>query len=360
MPLRSRFGLTATAISSNQVNLNWVTATDTGGSGLANYQVYLNGTQIATVTTASYAATGLSPNTAYCFTVSASDNAGNVSAQSSQACATTLGTVPVAPSGLVATAVSSSQIDLTWQDNSSNESGFMVQRASSSGGPWTQIGIVGANVTSCAHTGLTASTTYFYRVCAYNTAGNSAFSSVTSASTSAAPDTTAPSIPSGVIVTATSTSQVSVSWNVSTDSGGSGLAGYQVYRNDTRVTTTTSTSYTDNGLSATSLYCYTIVAYDNAGNDSSASSQECATTPAGASTDPAPPSNLATMAVTTTSITLNWQDNSNNELGFQIQRATSSNGPWDVVGSTGANVTTYTDIGLDPATTYYYQVAAFN
>jgi len=236
----------------------------------------------------------------------------------------------------------------------------MVQRASSSGGPWTQIGIVGANVTSCAHTGLTASTTYFYRVCAYNGAGNSVYSSVTSASTPAAPDTTAPSVPSGVSVSATSTSQVSVSWNASTDTGGSGMAGYHVYRDGTRVTTTTGTSYADSGLSAASLYCYTIVAYDNAGNNSAASSQACATTSAGASTDPTPPSNLATMGVTATSITLNWQDNSNNETGFQIQRATSPSGPWSVVGSTGANATSYTDTGLDPTTTYYYEVVAFN
>jgi hypothetical protein len=66
------------------------------------------------------------------------------------------------------------------------------------------------------------------------------------------------------------------------------------------------------------------------------------------------------MGVTATSITLNWQDNSDNEVGFQIQRATSSGGPWSVVGSTGANATSYTDMGLDPSTTYYYQVAAFN
>jgi hypothetical protein len=66
------------------------------------------------------------------------------------------------------------------------------------------------------------------------------------------------------------------------------------------------------------------------------------------------------MAVTSTSITLNWQDNSNNELGFQIQRATSPGGPWNLIGSTGANVTSYTDNGLSPSTTYYYQVAAFN
>jgi fibronectin type 3 domain-containing protein len=261
---------------------------------------------------------------------------------------------------MVASPSSASQINLTWQDNSSSESGFIVQRASSSSGPWTQIGIVGANVTSCAHTGVTASTTYFYRVCAYNASGNSVFSIVTSATTPAAPDTTPPSIPSGIVATATSTSQVSVSWSVSTDTGGSGLAGYQVYRNGTLVTTTTGTSYTDSGLLANTLYCYTLVASDNAGNSSSASSEACATTPTPAAANPAAPSNLATMNVDATDVTLTWQDNSDNETGFQIQRATSSGGPWSVVGSVGANVTTYTDSGLSPSTTYYYEVAAFN
>jgi hypothetical protein len=64
--------------------------------------------------------------------------------------------------------------------------------------------------------------------------------------------------------------------------------------------------------------------------------------------------------VTATFITLNWQDNSNNELGFQIQRATSIDGPWSVIGTAGANVTSFTDRGVSPNITYYYEVAAFN
>jgi fibronectin type III domain protein len=72
------------------------------------------------------------------------------------------------------------------------------------------------------------------------------------------------------------------------------------------------------------------------------------------------PSNLAAMYLTPTSIELTWQYNSTNELGFQIQRSTSSGGPWNVVATVGAGVTSYTDTGLDPVTTYYYEVAAFN
>src|SRR6266567_6112401 len=94
--------------------------------------------------------------------------------------------LPAAPSNLAATAVSASQINLGWQDNSSNESGFNIQRAPTSSGAWTQIGSVGAGATTYADTGLSASTTYYYRVYAYNSKGNSGYSAVAVATTQAA------------------------------------------------------------------------------------------------------------------------------------------------------------------------------
>jgi uncharacterized repeat protein (TIGR03803 family) len=172
--------------------------------------------------------------------------------------------------------------------------------------------------------------------------------------------TIAPSIPSGGMGSAVSISGLTITWGPSTDFSGLGLAGYQVYRDGVLIATTTATSFSDSGLSSNTQYCYTIVAYDNAGNTSSVSSQICVTTLSPSPTDPAPPSNLVVTMETSTSLTLNWQDNSNNELGFQIQRATASGGPWSVVGNVGANVTSFTDSGLNPSSTYYYQVAAFN
>ena len=91
------------------------------------------------------------------------------------------------PSGLIATAASSSQINLSWTDNSSTETGFRIERSSSSAGPYSEIATVGANVTTYSNTGLSASTTYYYRVRAYNANGNSASSSVASATTQSPP-----------------------------------------------------------------------------------------------------------------------------------------------------------------------------
>jgi fibronectin type 3 domain-containing protein len=247
---------------------------------------------------------------------------------------------------------------LAWSYAAAGAAGFKVERSLTPTGPWTPVGVT--NSTTYVDTGLSDATVYYYRLRAYNSLGYSLYSNEANGETSANTDYTLPSAPSGLVATATSTSEVSVNWNTSIDSGGSGLAGYQVYRNGTLVTTTTATSYGDSGLSAATSYCYTIVAYDSAGNNSSASPETCVTTLSPASTNPAAPSNLAMTVVTPTTITLDWQNNADNELGFQIQRSTSSGGPWSLVGTVGVGVTSYTDTGLDLSTTYYYEVAAFN
>ncbi len=90
---------------------------------------------------------------------------------------------PAAPSSLTATAISSTRIDLAWHDNSSTETGFTVERALAGSGAWSQITTVGANVQSYANTGLASSTSYDYRVRAYNAQGNSAYSNIATATT---------------------------------------------------------------------------------------------------------------------------------------------------------------------------------
>src|SRR5437016_8525830 len=80
-------GLTASAVSSSQINLSWTASSD--NVGVSGYRVYRGGTQIATRSTTSFTNTGLSPSTTYTYTVAAYDAAGNLSAQSSSASATT-------------------------------------------------------------------------------------------------------------------------------------------------------------------------------------------------------------------------------------------------------------------------------
>lgn len=91
------------------------------------------------------------------------------------------GNPPAAPSALSASAVSASQINLSWTDNAGDESGFSIERYN--GTAFVQIATVGANATSFSNTGLSASTLYEYRVRAYNSYGNSTYSNSASATT---------------------------------------------------------------------------------------------------------------------------------------------------------------------------------
>jgi len=91
---------------------------------------------------------------------------------------------PSAPSGLSATASGSSQVALSWTDNSNNESNFRIDRQVGSGS-WVHLAQVGSNVTSYSDTGLTAGTSYSYRVYGRNGTGDSGYSNTASATTSA-------------------------------------------------------------------------------------------------------------------------------------------------------------------------------
>src|SRR5947207_1825855 len=202
-------GLTASAVSSSQINLSWTASSD--NVGVSGYRVYRNGTQIATTGATSFANTGLSPSTTYSYTVAAYDAAGNLSAQSSPASATTPAppdtTPPTVPTGLTASAVSSSQINLSWTASSDNVgvSGYRVYRNG------TQIATTSA--TSFANTGLSPSTTFSPSAALFRSAGNlSAQSSPASATTPAPPDTAPPSVPTGLTASAVSSSQINLSW----------------------------------------------------------------------------------------------------------------------------------------------------
>jgi DNA-binding beta-propeller fold protein YncE len=80
------------------------------------------------------------------------------------------------PTNLYTVAVTHTQINLTWNDNSNNETGFKIERKTGTGGTYLQIATVNSDVTSYNDTGLSQGNTYYYRVCAYNVAGNSGYS----------------------------------------------------------------------------------------------------------------------------------------------------------------------------------------
>ncbi len=90
---------------------------------------------------------------------------------------------PSAPSNLVSAADSQTQISLSWTDTATNESGFRIERAASSTGTWSQIGRANANTTNYANTGLATNALWYYRVCATNVDGASAYANTANAHT---------------------------------------------------------------------------------------------------------------------------------------------------------------------------------
>jgi hypothetical protein len=117
------------------------------------------------------------------------------------------------------------------------------------------------------------------------------------------------------------------------------------------------TSYTATDLNPDTQYCYYVTAFNDAGESTWSSNEACATT-LPISESPDPPSGLTVSNTTQDSITLMWQDNSNNENGFKIYRWNGTE--FQYWTSVGTNITTFTDTGLDCGSGYAYEVSAYN
>lgn len=212
--------LMATAGAPPRIDLRWTDASsnETGfklerKSGSGNYA------QIATPAsnTTSFADLELAPQTTYHYRIRATNAAGD-SAYSNEVSATTPVAPPSAPTGLTASAVSSSRINLAWMDRSDNESGFKLERKSGAGG-FTQIAAPVPNAVTYSDTGLSPNTTYTYRIRATNGAADSAYSSEASAKTAALGS------PTFALGTGTSRGGETVSLDLSTVLNGASVAG---------------------------------------------------------------------------------------------------------------------------------------
>lgn len=273
-----------------------------------------------------------------------------------------LATVPApvqpAPSNLIVTAPSGTAIQLQWTDNSSNETGFAVQRQAVGGGgssSWTLVSTTSINATTFTDASVQGGTQYSYRVLAVSDAGSSAASNVASATTPA----TLPASPSNLALTVLSSTTMQLAWSDNSSDETGFLIERQTSGSGTwDVVTTTAanvTGYTDATLQAGTQYAYRVSAVNGAGV-SNASNVAVATTTVAV---PGTPANLALTVQSAYAIQLNWADPSN-ETGFQIERETDGTGTWSVIATPGQGVTTYADATVQPGTQYWYRVSALN
>ncbi len=185
--------LTATTVSSTQINLSWNDRSN-NELGFKIEQAVGAGafSQVATVgaNVTTYSDPGLTPSQLYRYKVRAYNNNGDSSYTTIAQDTTSSGGSPTAPSdptGLTVTAVSYSQINLTWTDTSNNESGFEIQRAIGVGG-FSLLATTGPNIQAYPDTGLTANTLYSYKVRAINVTGQSSYTSTESDTTPSTSD----------------------------------------------------------------------------------------------------------------------------------------------------------------------------
>jgi titin len=259
---------------------------------------------------------------------------------------------PTTPSGLVATAESSSSIKLTWSNGSGGTpTDYQIERGTSSGGPFNLLQTVAYSRTpTFTDNGAVGGTQYCYRIRARNSGGASNYTTAVCATPPLAPTSV-----NNLKATALSSSSIRLTWDrygkeislsVERRTGQTG--------NWSRVGSASSDGgeYTDNGLSGGTEYCYRI-----AENGRNYSSVACATTNASV---PNTPARLTATAVSSNQINLQWADISDNETGFQIERASSATGTFSKIADVGTNTTTFSDQSLTASTQYCYRVRAVN
>jgi fibronectin type 3 domain-containing protein len=289
----------------------------------------------------------VSNGTTYFYVVTADNSAGE-SADSAEASVTPDPTIttPAIPLGVAATG-GNVQVSLTWSA-SSGASNYHVKRATTSGGPYTQVGAPGS--AAYTDTSVANGTTYYYVVSALDSAGESANSAQVSALPAASAAT--PSVPSGLSATAGNGS-VNLSWSPS-----SGATSYNVKRATTsggpysQVGAPTAAAYSDTSVSNGTHYYYVVSALDSAGE--SANSAQVSALPV-ASIPPVPSGLSATAG--NDSVNLTWSS-SNGAQSYHMKRATTSGGPYAQVGA--PTTTSYADSGLTNGTAYYYVISAVN
>ena len=362
-PTSSITSPTSGATVSGTVNVA-ASASDTG-SGVSSVAFQVDGvtkqTDTATPYTYAWNTSGVA-NGQHTLTQTATDVAGNTTSSSITVDVEngTGATSPSAPSLNNATAGNGS-VTLAWSSPASNGgsavTGYKVYRGTSSGGE-TLLTALG-NVTTFTDSGLTNGTTYYYKVSAVNSVGESVASNELSAKPAAG--ATVPGAPTLNSATP-GNGTVALAWSAPASNGGSTITGYRIYRGttsggETPLTTLANvTSWTDTGLSNGTTYYYKVSALNSVGEGVASNEM-----PAKPATVPGAPL-ITGLSNGLGGETLSWSAPTSNGgspvTGYKIYRGTTSGG--ESLLTTLGNVTSWTDPAVTNGSTYYYEVTAIN
>jgi fibronectin type 3 domain-containing protein len=350
-------GVTISVQSSTSIRITWNPV-----STATNYDVYYavgssssGKTFAGNISSTTYNHTNLQPDTTYFYFIRAKNDAGNSDFSSAVSAKTqpSPATKPANPSGIAASAKSSTSILVTW-NSVSNATSYDVYYSASS---YSSAAVFIDNVTilSYNHNNLQPNTTYYYFIKAKNSAGDSGFSSSASAKTPV-PEITIPAIPTGVSASLQPPNSIRITWNTV-----SNATGYDVYytidsssSSPIFVSTVTNPLYTHSNLQSDTTYFYFIKAKNSAGYSEYSS-------PASAKTQliqkPSAPTGVTAKAQSSSSIIVSW-DSVSDAISYDVYYTVGSSS----TKSLPINVTntSYTHSSLQSETIYNYFIKAKN
>lgn len=355
--------LSATALSSSQVRLDWTD--NSGNESDFHIERSPNGSSSWTEVTQVSAGTttwtngGLACATPYYYRLRAHRHGdGAYSSYSGVAGATTQACAPLSPpSNLSIEPMSTSRLDLTWADNSTNESNFRLERSYDGLSGWSEIAVNPANDVTYSNTGLDPAATYFYRVRAFRSSDNSYsdYSNVASGKTYY----TVFNAPAYLSLDVRSPTQIDLLWTDSTfdesqfriERSLDGTNWSQIATVGANVNTFSHTS-----LDCDTLYDYRVRAYRQNDNTFSGYSPVKSARTQVCPGDPRAPTGLIAVEVTEISLVFAWVDNSSDESDFHLEQSTRQDYGWVDLGPTW-NHEMGTVYGSCEAY-YYYRVRA--
>jgi fibronectin type 3 domain-containing protein len=323
-------------VSDTSMRVTWTAVTGATGYLVERSPDGSVWTTLTTATTATtYTDSGLTTDTVYHYRVRANGTTGNgaFSATANRR------TILPAVSAFTATPSSTSAVQLSW-DDASTETGYRIERLS--GTTWTLVATVAAGTTNREVTGLSAGTSYQFRIMAVNEGGNGVATTATAR--------TLPARAANPTLASVSDTSIRVTWATVT-----GNTGYHVQRSVNGVDWTlvntaaaNATTFTDTGLTANSAYQYRVRAFNASGNGEFSNAVSRATLLSAVSS-------FTATADSASQITLSWS-NVTGESGYRLERLSGTT--WTLVATLAADTTTRTVTGLSAGTSYQFRLMA--
>jgi hypothetical protein len=363
--------LTGNAIDISTINLSWEPSNQPEASfqtierttGVSFSEVALISGNLDTFTN-----TGLTASTTYIYRIAAIFN-GQSGDYSNTVTVTTplVSDPPAAPTGLTTTTQSASQIDIKWQDNSINESSFILERSPNSPGSWVVVssGIL-PNSTGYSVVGLGQSTTHYFRVKANNSAGDSPYSNTGNATTqSGDPPGIAPAAPTTLSFTNVDSTSARANWNLlSTNELGTTIeisTDGSTYQESLRVPSGVTSGLISNLIPGWD-YNARVRCYNDYGLSVATATGAFVTLGEVVSGVPFTPSGFSVFAAGQNRIFADWvmDDFGIKETGFVIEKTLAGSGSWNVARTVPAYWTRCYVTGLEVSTTYDFRIKAVN